>query len=89
MFHYVVAHHSLPTGIFIASFVAFLILNLFENVIHFNAGKHHDEDKFFHFNIPSKKELIKIIIIMIIFAILQGIFTLIFYDIGKYFNGKK
>ncbi len=84
MFHYIVAHQKLPTGIFIASFFAFIILNLFENIIHFNAGKFIDEDKLIHLNIPTKKELIKIIIIMIIFAILQGIFTLFFYNIGKY-----
>lgn len=91
MYHYIVAHQTLPTGIFIASFIAFIILNLFENIIHFNAGKHIDEDenKYIYLNIPTKKELIKIIVIMVLFAFLQGIFTLLFFDIGEYFNGKR
>ncbi len=75
-FYYV--HKNLPKHLFISSFIAFLFLNIFENMIHFSNGKHYDKKGFF-FDIPTKEELIKIIIIMLIFAILQGIFTMVLY----------
>ncbi len=77
MLEFCAVHQKLPKSIFIASFVSFICLNLIENLIHFNAGKYHDSDEIMHFTLPSKKDFIKIIIIMLIFAALQGTFTLI------------
>lgn len=66
--------------IFIVSFVVFIILNVIENVIHYNIGKFHNGNGL---NIkvtnPSSGDWFRIIFIMIVFAILQGIFT-------SYFN---
>jgi hypothetical protein len=71
--------------IFAFSFIVFIILNVIENVIHYNIGKYH-EGKIsgannsrsvggIHFTNPSQTDWVRIIIIMFIFAILQGIFT--------------
>jgi hypothetical protein len=78
MFEFLIVHQSLPKHLFISSFIAFLILNFIENFIHYNTGKYHDTTEFY-FEIPSKKDLFKIIFIMIIFAILQGLFTLFLF----------
>lgn len=49
----------------------FSILNITENLIHYNIGKGLNNK----FVLPSSDEWIKIIITMIIFAILQGYLT--------------
>ncbi len=77
MLEFCAVHQKLPSHIFIASFISFIILNFIENLIHYNAGKHHDSKEIIYLELPSKKEMIKIIIIMLIFAALQGTFTLI------------
>ena len=64
--------------VFVFSFLTFIVLNVIENVIHYNIGKFHDSETI-HFTNPSNKDWAQIIIIMIIFAVLQGIFT-------SYFN---
>jgi hypothetical protein len=61
--------------IFISAVVVFIILNIIENYIHYNIGRHHDSQ--LEFKNPSSSDWIKIIITMIIFAILQGFFTLV------------
>ncbi len=76
MFDFCYIHRILPNKIFISSFVAFLILNVIKNVIHYNIGKNHDDPEFIKLSTPSKKDWYKIICIMILFAILQGVFTL-------------
>ena len=61
---------------FLFSFSIFIILNIIENVIHYNIGKFHDSETIrFHFTNPSKNDWIQIIIIMFVFAVLQGLFT--------------
>ena len=77
MFDFCYVHRSLPHKIFLSSFVAFLILNVIENVIHYNIGRNHDDPEFIKLLTPSKKDWYKIIFIMILFAILQGGFTLL------------
>ncbi len=77
MLEFCAIHSKLPKSIFIASFVSFIILNLIENLIHYNAGKFHDSKELLHFQLPSKKDFIKIIIIMFIFAALQATFTIV------------
>lgn len=75
--------------IFAFSFIVFIVLNLIENVIHYNIGKYHEKDEVggngngknvagFHFTNPSEKDWVRIVIIMFIFAVLQGFFTTYF-----------
>lgn len=67
--------------IFVFSFLIFIVLNIIENVIHYNIGKFHDVANGntgvggVHFTNPTNKDWVRIIVIMLIFAILQGIFT--------------
>ena len=68
----------LPKHLFISSAIAFIILNIIENFIHYNIGRSHQEEKV-KLEMPNFKDWIKIIVVMIIFAILQGLFTLILY----------
>jgi hypothetical protein len=61
--------------IFIISVVVFIVLNLLENVIHYSIGRHHG-DLVVSITAPSPRDWTRIIGIMIIFAILQGVFTM-------------
>jgi len=70
--------------VFTFSFLIFIVLNVIENVIHYNIGKFHNGKSGsgssnyltgYHFTNPSRNDWIRIIVIMLVFAILQGIFT--------------
>ena len=61
--------------IFVASIVVFIILNLVENVIHYSIGRMHGLSGI-SLTAPSYVDWVRIIGIMIIFAILQGLFTM-------------
>jgi len=61
--------------IFVISTLVFVVLNVIENLIHYNIGRHHD-DLSLSFVAPSQTDWLRIIAIMIVFAILQGIFTM-------------
>ena len=61
--------------IFIISFLVYLFVNLVENLIHYNIGKFSNKET--KLDLPSKKDWIKIVIVMFVFALLQG--TLTFY----------
>jgi hypothetical protein len=65
--------------IFVFSFLVFIVLNVVENVIHYNIGKFHDRGgggvAGYHFTNPSNTDWVRIIVIMFVFAILQGVFT--------------
>jgi hypothetical protein len=66
--------------IFLFSFLIFIVLNVIENVIHYNIGKYHDSTNGggvagLHFTNPSNTDWVRIIVIMFIFAVLQGFFT--------------
>lgn len=68
--------------IFVFSFLVFIVLNIIENVIHYNIGKYHDSRvngsasvAGFHFTNPSNIDWVRIVVIMFIFAVLQGGFT--------------
>jgi hypothetical protein len=76
MFNFCYVHRRLPSNIFMASFVAFIILNIIENYIHYNIGRNREDTEFIKLSNPSKKDWIRIIVIMIIFAILQAFFTM-------------
>ena len=60
--------------VFYISVFVFILLNLIENYIHYNIG-HHPEAKTIILTPPSYMEWFKMIIIMIVFAFLQGLFT--------------
>ncbi len=75
--------------IFVFSFLLFIVLNVIENVIHYNIGKYHDASisggnsngktvAGFHFTNPSGTDWVRIVIIMFVFAVLQGFFTTYF-----------
>jgi hypothetical protein len=76
MFNFCYIHRRLPQNIFMSSFAAFIILNVIENFIHYNIGRNHEDKEFIKLSTPSRNDWFKIIFIMIVFAILQGSFTL-------------
>ena len=59
------------------SFFVYIFVNLFENIIHYNIGKFSNKET--KLELPNKKDFIKIVIVMFIFALLQGLLT-------SYFN---
>jgi hypothetical protein len=66
--------------VFVFSFFIFIILNVIENVFHYNIGKFHNgaNNNYFtvyHFTNPSRGDWTRIIVIMLVFALLQGAFT--------------
>lgn len=61
--------------IFVISVVVFIILNLVENVIHYSIGRMHGSSNV-SITAPSSVDWARIICIMLIFAFLQGLFTM-------------
>jgi len=62
--------------IFIISFLVYLFVNLIENLIHYNIGKFSNKET--KLDLPSKKDWIKIVMVMFVFALLQGLLTFYF-----------
>jgi hypothetical protein len=60
----------------LASSVVFLILNFVENLIHYNIGRSNESN--IKLKMPSVSDMLRIIVVMIVFAVLQGIFTDLF-----------
>ena len=84
MFHLIFKKYFKPgtLHIFVFSFLVFIVLNVIENVIHYNIGKYHEGNGHgghnvagYHFTNPSSTDWMRIIVIMVIFAVLQGFFT--------------
>jgi hypothetical protein len=69
-----------PNHLIIISMAVFLALNMFENIIHFSIGRNIKErdNPNIEIEFPEYYDIIKIIIIMVIFAFLQAIFTYYF-----------
>lgn len=64
--------------IFVISVIIFVVLNIIENVIHYNIGRQHDKPASeLSAYTPSSEDWVRIMIIMIIFALLQGVFTMV------------
>ena len=63
----------------IISFCVYIFVNLFENLIHYNIGKFSNRET--KIEMPSKKDWVKIIIVMCVFALLQGLLTYYFKSI--------
>lgn len=59
------------------SFFVYIFVNLFENMIHYNIGRFSNKET--KFELPNKTDFIKIVIVMCVFALLQGLLT-------NYFN---
>ena len=59
------------------SFVVYIFVNLFENMIHYNIGKFSNKE-IANIELPNKKDFIKIVIVMFAFALLQGVLTSFF-----------
>ena len=60
------------------SFLVYIFVNLFENMIHYNIGKFSNKE-ITNIELPNKKDFIKIVVVMFVFALLQGLLT-------SYFN---
>lgn len=63
------------------SFFVYLFVNLFENLIHYNIGRFSNKET--KLEMPSKQDWIKIIVVMCVFALLQGLLTYFFYKTSK------
>jgi hypothetical protein len=74
---YKLYHQKNTFHLFIISFIVFAVINIIENVIHYNIGK--TSNKEFEFSNPTRIDWKKIIITMVIFALLQGFLTMYFY----------
>lgn len=61
-----------------ASFIAFIILNVIENLVQFTIGREPSSKKIFSITKPSKEDWIKIAVVTLIFAIFQGLLTSFF-----------
>ena len=55
------------------SFFVYLVVNLAENLIHYNIGKFSNKET--RLDVPSKKDWFKIVVVMCLFALLQGLLT--------------
>ena len=66
----------IKSRLLVVSVCVYLFVNLFENIIHYNIGRHTNAE--IKFDIPTKKDWIKIVFVMFFFAFLQGILTCIF-----------
>jgi hypothetical protein len=59
------------------SIIVYLLVNSVENIVYYSIGRHTGENNI-TLEIPGGKDLIKIIIVTIIFAIFQGYLTFLF-----------
>lgn len=71
--------------IFVISFSVYAVINMIENYIHYNIGRHKETGLQIEFSSPSALEWTKIAGVMIVFALLQGILTII---IEGYWNSQ-
>lgn len=62
-------------NLIVISFIVFVFINLLENLIHYNIGRHTENAEFIVITNPPYKDWIKISIIMLIFGLLQGFLT--------------
>jgi hypothetical protein len=63
------------------SFFVYLFVNLFENLIHYNIGRFSNRETKLDF--PSQGDFLKIVIVMCIFALIQGLLTNYFQRFGN------
>ena len=63
-------------NLFLVSFLVYLVVNLAENLIHYNIGKYSNMSV--HMDLPTSVDWVKIIVVMFTFAVLQGVLTCYF-----------
>ena len=63
--------------IFLISAISFFVLNLLEDLIHFNIGRNRNLDDITVY-LPEKSEWLYVIGVMLIFSLLQGFVTYYF-----------
>lgn len=62
----------------IVSSVVFIFLNILENLIQFTIGRNPEKKEIIAITAPTRSDWIKIIIVTLIFALLQGALTVYF-----------
>ena len=73
--------HGSSSRIMIVSFFVYLFVNLFENMFHYNIGKFSNREIDFTKDlIPTNRDWTKIVIVMVIFAGIQGLLTCFFTE---------
>jgi len=71
-------------NIITVSFFVYIIVNLFENMIHYNIGRFSNKET--KIELPSKQDWIKIVVVTCVFAMIQGLLT---YYFNKHLNQKQ
>jgi len=67
----------MKTRVFVISFIVFAIINIIENLIHYNIGRNSSEF-ISKFENPNLSEWFNILSTMLVFALLQASLTYIF-----------
>ena len=67
--------------IIVISFLVYLFVNFFENLIHYNIGKFSNQET--KLELPTQKDFVKIVIVMFISALLQGLLTSYFNQVKR------
>jgi hypothetical protein len=62
--------------IIVISFFIYLFVNMFENLIHYNIGKFSNKET--KLSLPSTTDWVKMVLVMSMFALLQGLLTYYF-----------
>ena len=70
-------YHERAFHIFIVSFLVYAVINMVENYIHYNIGRNQESAYHIDFSWPSTLEWTKIAVVMVVFALLQGILTIV------------
>ncbi len=55
------------------SFVVYILVNLVENLIHYNIGRYSNKET--KIELPTRRDFVKIVLVMVVFATLQGVLT--------------
>ena len=75
-------------NLIVISFFVYIFVNIFENIIHYNIGRFSNKEAIYElpsnkFELPSIIDFIKIVGIVCIFALLQGLLTNYFNKYSK------
>ena len=57
---------------FVYSIVIYILINIIENYVHYNIGKHTEDDRFIVLTTPSNKDWVKIVVVMLAFAVIHA-----------------
>lgn len=78
--YYLLSLHTSARRIFWVSFLMFSVLNLVENLIHYNIGRDADRESLAIpvVHMPSGYDIARIVSIMVVFGVLQALGTCYF-----------